>query len=66
MAAARGTLQEMPQSWQREGDFTVAPEEIMLFAQLGKLLDVIRLKSKTEGRHYLLLRICLCHYFNIS
>lgn len=51
------TLQEMPRSQQREGDFPVDTEEMVLFAQFRKLLDSIGLKSKTEGRPYLLLKL---------
>lgn len=45
--------------WWREGDFPVDTEETVLFPQFGKLLDITGLKSKTERRHYLLLKLIL-------
>ena len=55
-AVARSTLQKVPQSWRGEGDFPVDAEEMVLLAQFRSSLDIIGLKSKTEGRHYLLLK----------
>lgn len=56
-AVPRRTLQETSYRQLREGDFPRGAEEMVLFAQFGKLFDLIGLNSKTEGRHYLLLKL---------